>query len=303
MFGGYDGVQRMNDFYALDLKTCTWSQVHQLGTPPSPRYFHASIIYKSQIIVYGGYSGSGRLSDVHSYDLETHTWTQVAFDARSLQPTGRSSLVATCANNGLWLFGGFNGTDVLGDMWIVEFDKVPPSSLVEDLVTLVNNPKYGDVVFIVEGREVHAVAALLAVRCEHFKAMLFGSMREASSRASWEPIVIDDVTHDAFVILLEFLCTDRLLHPLSLAQTVELLVVAEKYMLDRLKSLCIEEILPDISVDNVVRILRMSNRHAESLRGICLDFIVQNLDAVKKTPEFMELKHEPELLLEIVMRN
>ena len=73
-------------------------------------------------------------------------------------------------------------------------------------------------------------------------------------------------------------------------------------MLDRLKSLCIEEILPNIAVENVVRILRMSNRHAEALRGICLDFIVQNLDQVKKTPEFIELKHEPELLMEIVLQ-
>jgi N-acetylneuraminic acid mutarotase len=299
VFGGYDGMRRMSDFYALDLKTSTWTSVRQLGTPPTARYFHASIMYKSQMIVYGGFSGTGRLSDVHSFSLETHTWTQLSFDDKTPQPTGRSSLVATVANDSLWIFGGFNGTDVLGDMWMLQFDRTPPCTLTDDLLTLVDNPALGDVVFLVEGREVHAVSALLAVRCEHFKALLYGGMRESSKK---EPIVLADIDHATFVLILEFMHSDRLLRPLDLPQAVVLLIAAERFMLDRLKALCIDEILPCIAVDNVVRVLRMSNRHADTLKEICLDFIVENLEVVKKSPDFAELRMEPELLLEIVMR-
>ena len=58
---------------------------------------------------------------------------------------------------------------------------IPPPTLVEDLRSLIDNKELSDVTFIVEGKAVGAVRAHLAVRSEHFRAMLFGGMRESRS--------------------------------------------------------------------------------------------------------------------------
>lgn len=59
--------------------------------------------------------------------------------------------------------------------------------------------------FIVEGREVHAIKSFLAGRSEHFRAMLFGGMRENSERK----IVLHDISYEIFSIIMEFLYTDQ----------------------------------------------------------------------------------------------
>jgi hypothetical protein len=44
-------------------------------------------------------------------------------------------------------------------------------------------------------------------------------------------------------------------------------------------------------------------RHcAMSLKSACLDFFVENLEVLRGTPSFQDLKKEPELLMEIIMR-
>ena len=73
--------------------------------------------------------------------------------------------------------------DVLNDFYHFRFDTIfiPPSMLVRDLRKLIDNPEFADIVFVVEGRKVHANRALLAARSDHFRAMLFGRMREATA--------------------------------------------------------------------------------------------------------------------------
>jgi BTB/POZ domain-containing protein 9 len=51
-----------------------------------------------------------------------------------------------------------------------------------------DNRELGDVTFIVEDRPVHANRAHLAVRSEHFRALLYGGMRE--SKISEIPIQV-----------------------------------------------------------------------------------------------------------------
>ena len=52
------------------------------------------------------------------------------------------------------------------------------SNLVTNMKKLVNNPKFSDVIFIVEGKEIHAHRAILVEQSEYFKAMLAGGMIE-----------------------------------------------------------------------------------------------------------------------------
>lgn len=51
LFGGYDGVHRMNDFHRFEMSNRKWSVVatRSSGQPPSPRYFHASVVHGNSL--------------------------------------------------------------------------------------------------------------------------------------------------------------------------------------------------------------------------------------------------------------
>lgn len=91
--GGYDGVERKNDFFACDLTTYSWTQMPCLGNAPSPRYFHSCCLYAGKLYLYGGYSGTERLADMYVYDFDTNHWSAIDCTAGDA-PSGRSSLVA-----------------------------------------------------------------------------------------------------------------------------------------------------------------------------------------------------------------
>jgi N-acetylneuraminic acid mutarotase len=157
--GGYDGVERKADFFALDLSTYTWSEMPCLGTPPSPRYFHSCCLYGNRMYLYGGYSGSERLADMYAYDFETNHWSQIDCTSGDA-PSGRSSLVAQVYENSVYVFGGFNGSTVLNDFFRFRLKPigVPPPALVNDFQRLINNPELADVRFIVEKKKyMHTV--------------------------------------------------------------------------------------------------------------------------------------------------
>jgi leucine-zipper-like transcriptional regulator 1 len=165
--GGYDGVDRKADFYQFDLNTLTWTELPCLGALPSPRYFHSCASYGSKLYIYGGYSGKERLDDMYAYDFETHHWALVNATLGD-KPSGRSSLVAQVYENFLYIFGGYNGSNVLNDFYKFRLQPigVPPPSLVSDFAKLINNSDLSDVCFLVEGKYVYAHRAVLAIRSE-----------------------------------------------------------------------------------------------------------------------------------------
>jgi len=248
--------------------------------------------------VFGGYNGTERLNDMYEYSFETQRW--LAIDTSGEKPSGRSSLVSQVYGNSLMVFGGYNGQVVLNDFYEFRFEPVaiPPPTLIENLKTLIDNKDLGDVTFIVEGKPVYASRAHLAVRSEHFRAMLYGGMRESVGGE----IVIPDVSHGVFLKMLEYLYTDTVAD-ISPDLAVPLLIAAEQYLLDRLKGLCEDRIHKSITSDNVIDIFMAAHRHrAHGLKEICLEFILDNLEAVKMSKGFQELKQEPELLMEIIMK-
>jgi hypothetical protein len=236
-------------------------------------------------------------------------------------PSGRSSLVAQVYENCLYIFGGYNGVTVLNDFYKFRLNPVsiPPSGLVNDMYTLMNCAEFADVTFVVEGEEMYANRAILAVRSEYFRAMFFRSgMREQSSSlsnhdedgvgsalgsASSTKIQMQDVSKDVFLKVLEFLYTDTV-RDISYDIGIPLLIVSERFMLDRLKSLCEDSIRRDISFDNVISIYIASHRHhALGLKDIALEFILQYIHDPTINAGLSELKAEPDLLLEIIQHS
>ena len=132
--------------------------------------------------------------------------------------------------------------------------------------------------------------------------MLYGGMRESFQENCHEGVELKDVSYAVFLKILEFLYTDTVLEiPPDVA--VPLLIAAEQYLLLRLKGLCEDAIRKGITSANVIPTFLASHRHrAAGLKEICLDFLLENLDEVKMQKTFSELKAEPDLLMEIIMR-
>lgn len=308
--GGYDGVERKADFFACDLSTYTWTELPCKGTAPSPRYFHSCCIHGSKLYTYGGYNGSDRLADMLAYDFETNHWTEVDCTSGD-RPSGRSSLVAQVHENSLYIFGGYNGSTVLNDFYKFRLRpvNVPPPSLVADMRRLMLREELSDVTFLVEGREVHANRALLAVRSEYFEAMLFGGMSESVTtmvdvgESRRTPIELRDISPGVFSKVLEYLYTDTI-SDLTWEMGMSLLIASEQFMLDRLKALCEDCLRREITVENVIGVFIASHRHnARGLKEIALESILRNLNHPMVVEGLHDLKSEPDLLVEIITRS
>jgi BTB/POZ domain len=175
---------------------------------------------------------------------------------------------------------------------------IPSPTLLNDFRRLINDAETADVCFLVEGKEVYAHKAILAVRSQYFRAMLFnGHMRESADNS---PVEIKDVSHPVFCKVLEYLYTDTVCNA-TLEVGIHLMVASELFMLDRLKGICEDLIRGEISTDNVISILVASHQHnALGLKEIALEFILQHLSESKIQAGLTELKSEPDLLIEIL---
>ena len=287
----------MNDFHQLDLERKGWRLVTFTGPAPSSRYFHSSVVYKDSLYLFGGFSGSDRLQDLHQFAFDTGVWTKLEVEN---PPSGRSSLVAQVYKSSIFVFGGYNGSNVLNDFYEyqVELVSIPKPTLTADLLTLIDHPMFSDVTFMVENRKVRANKAILAARSDHFRACLYGGMKEQLE----DVIVIPDMRFDIFLMVLQFLYTDAV-PSVSSETAVPLLIASERFMLERLKALCQDYIRTEITCENVIDTLITSHHHrAFSLKDICIDFICSNFDAMKRTPQFREMIHEPELMMDILLK-
>ena len=81
------------------------------------------------------------------------------------------------------------------------------------------------------------------------------------------------------------------------------MIASERFMLDRLKSLCEDVIRRDIDMENCIGILVASHRHhAGNLKEIALEFILNHLSNPTIRNGLSDLKPEPDLLVEILQR-
>jgi hypothetical protein len=132
IFGGYDCTSTYyNDVWILsnanDVSgTPTWTELLPTGTPPSQRE-SASAIYDpttNSLVIYGGDAGAEPLGDIWILSNANGTGGTPAW--RQLTPTTtgagvRSGHTATydSVDNIMMIYGGYNGTDILGDTWVL----------------------------------------------------------------------------------------------------------------------------------------------------------------------------------------
>ena len=130
IFGGRQGTSSpyvfLNDVWAFDLASDSWSQIVTSGVAPAPRD-DAVMEYDAlndRMVIFGGdtdFTGTlnGRQGDLWTLDMQTGAWTQLT----PAGPTPPARLLHGSANNGtgMLVFGGALDFFVyLRDMW--QFD-------------------------------------------------------------------------------------------------------------------------------------------------------------------------------------
>jgi hypothetical protein len=135
LFGGYDGVHRINDLHAFDFHAGTWELLSQGDNCPSPRDRHIAVVWGSGFYIFGGFDGLTRVNDMHKYDMISKCWEPVPAEGNI--PSPRHSHAAVVYKDSLYLFGGYDGSyrcdfhqfDFLTQSWsqVITNGKIPRS--------------------------------------------------------------------------------------------------------------------------------------------------------------------------------
>mmetsp|Transcript_31989 Transcript_31989/g.55136 ORF Transcript_31989/g.55136 Transcript_31989/m.55136 type:complete len:500 (-) Transcript_31989:91-1590(-) len=107
VFGGYDGAQRVNDFYRFNFETNKWTVITSETLPPSPRDRHVSVVYGRSIYIYGGYDGYNRVNDFYEYSVDKNIWREIISSGAA--PSARHSHSAVVYKNCMYVFAGYDG--------------------------------------------------------------------------------------------------------------------------------------------------------------------------------------------------
>ncbi|NXN92198.1 BTBDJ protein, partial [Rhinopomastus cyanomelas] len=162
------------------------------------------------------------------------------------------------------------------------------------LRTLVNNPQFSDVTFVVgrQQQKVFAHRCVLACRCQVFQGMLdqgLASNKDSPSAVPPEgPVILGNVQPEVFLAVIEFLYTNSV--TLNSHIALEVLTSSVEYGLQDLCKLCVQFIKDTVSVEQVCEALQAAVTYGQTdLQQHCLAFIEGCTAAVVRTQGFHEL--------------
>ena len=82
---------------------------------------------------------------------------------------------------------------------------------------------------------------------------------------------------------------------------LDLLGLADAYMLEGLKYLCENTLMHNVDNDNVVALLIDSNKYSSmELKKFCQNYLIKNFSDVSQSKSFEELEYHPSLLMEVL---
>ena len=288
VFGGYDGGRSLNDLFRFDFQKSEWAQVRVSGLPPSPRGGHTAVVYGATMYAFGGKSGRSPFNDLHAFSFETNRWEQIKAGHGAPAPAPRCAHTCVVHGSSLFVFGGYDGRRYFDDCFELALQKPAAAAVLTlsgDLESMVDNPQFSDVGFVVEGRTVHAHKFILFARSEYFRRMFTSGYRESSEAT----ITIPDVRHEVFLCVLAFLYTGKP-REIEPAMALEVMGVANLYSIEPLKRICADIVARSINVANVAAVLHAADTYQVAhLRSQCISFMVEHFSEVVHTDGFAEL--------------
>ena len=168
-FGGapmHEDVEYLSDLLVYDRENSSWHAMKGNGKGvgldvrpdavcPPARYGHvAAALDDRRMIIFGGRGVGGKLlKDTWIYDCQTDSWSKVPLDPLRPGPTPRVFSSMAADDHIAFLFGGTDGMDNYGDVWIFKSRKHEMFWERAVIVGSCPSPRYGHrLVFIEPGK-------------------------------------------------------------------------------------------------------------------------------------------------------
>ena len=153
-----------------------------------------------------------------------------------------------------------------------------------------------------DNKTVYAHRCILIARCEFLEKMLNGPMKESESSV----ITLSHVSYNSFIILLEYFYTETVKifkeNPIDQKLVLELLILADQYLVNDLKLQCEVVLSTCLDVERVCKVLEIADIHRSIiLRKKCMEYIVNNFGQVIVQDHFLDMPKSilKEILLEV----
>ncbi|KAI2658080.1 BTB/POZ domain-containing protein 9 [Labeo rohita] len=172
--------------------------------------------------------------------------------------------------------------------------------LSEQLGALVPGEEYSDVTFVVEEKRFPAHRVILAARCQYFRALLYGGLRESRDQAE---VRLEETRAEAFSMLLRYLYTGRATLSEAREETLlDFLGLAHRYGLQPLEGSICEFLRTLLSTRNVCLVFNEASLYClTGLGEACMAYMDRNATEVLKSDGFLTLSKSA--LLTIVRRD
>ena len=157
------------------------------------------------------------------------------------------------------------------------------------------NKSYSDVTIIAGEKEFPANKSVLSVRSPVFERMFSENFREHEENI----VRITDIDADIMEALLDFIYTAEVANLKELAP--DLLLAADKYGMSSLYTVCVNNIIENLSLDNVVQMFILADTYKiDRLKEKTMTFINSNGQKVFATEDWKKLvKPNQALMIEL----
>ena len=168
--------------------------------------------------------------------------------------------------------------------------------LSQDFENLFSNKEMCDVQVHCKDQVYDCHQLILSARSPVFRAMFQAEMEEKQTRK----VEIQDFNPPTMSALLTFIYTGKT--PTLEEHAEDLLMAAEKYQIDQLKSLCVKKLCSNIEVKNCLNYLVIGDLYrAGNLKKASLKYITRNKGSVFKSKDWVEcLKDHPTIMAEVI---
>ncbi|MFO0760406.1 MAG: kelch repeat-containing protein [Byssovorax sp.] len=115
VWGGQNNGQALGNGALFDPKTNTWKPMPIDINTPSPRWNHTSAWTGTSMIVWGGFDGTSRLNTGAVFEPLLKGWTPLVSGAPAPAPRDGHIAIWRPGSSNMFVWGGFDGTNYLGD--------------------------------------------------------------------------------------------------------------------------------------------------------------------------------------------
>lgn len=141
-----------------------------------------------------------------------------------------------------------------------------------------NNEEFSDVIFLVEGQRVFGHKMILSIVSDCFRAMFTTGFRESETGAEIE---IPGCSYNAFLDMMSYIYTGQTPRlqsgqdgEMEVQRIVDLLEIADQFMLDNLKQICERILQPTVNSETVEYIVEEAQKtNAAQLVAVCEHFM------------------------------